>query len=124
MFIDFSVLRNIDFTNKDNLVFLAIIFVLVSIIILLFLFVVITIIKAIKKWIGKLFHKDAKKQNFVQKSGVDSGRYQAQNNSTAAALPTHQLAESPNTTAVRATPTAAGLKRCLPRTATDRKSVV
>lgn len=61
MAIDLSLLENINFANRDNLIFLAIVFVLVIIIFSLFLFIASRIIKRIKKIFSGPSHRRTKK---------------------------------------------------------------
>jgi len=64
--IDFSVFKNIDFTNRDTLIFLSIIFVLAIIIFWIFLLVASKIINGIKRLILSAFNADVKRPKLDQ----------------------------------------------------------
>ena len=65
--IDFSILKNIDLTNKDTLLFLAIFSVIAIVVFLICLFVIAAIIKATKRIIIQIFNFDVKKPKFNQR---------------------------------------------------------
>jgi len=79
MAIDFSILKNIDLTNRENLLFLSIIFVLAVILFWAFLFITAEFIKGIKRLIMMTFNIDAKKPKFNQKNNTDWLRDKIQN---------------------------------------------
>lgn len=70
MTIDFSVFNNIDFTNRDNIIFLFIFLVIVLIIFVIIITVIAKIIKAIKLVVINTFNLDAKKPKFDQGGGA------------------------------------------------------
>ena len=70
MVIDFSLLENINFANRDNLIFLAIIFVLAIIVFSLFLFIAAVIVKRIKKMFAGIFHGRVRKTKKEQAENV------------------------------------------------------
>lgn len=68
---DFSVFKNIDFKNSDNLLFLSIILFLAAFVFLVFFVIVAKIIKIIKKFIVKNFNIDVKEPKLKQKEHAD-----------------------------------------------------
>jgi Na+-transporting methylmalonyl-CoA/oxaloacetate decarboxylase gamma subunit len=77
MNIDFSLFKNIDFTNRDNLLFTGIIFIAVIIILIVFIIVLYNIFKIIKRMWKELFSKRVKKSKVSQVGEVDnSGKLQ------------------------------------------------
>ncbi len=83
MMIDFSLLKNIDFTNTDNLIFLSIFLVIVIIVFFIFIVVLVEIIKVIKKAIIKIFNIDTEKTEF----GIKESTNQLQDNKEAEKRP-------------------------------------
>ncbi|MCX6723870.1 MAG: hypothetical protein NT155_01690 [Candidatus Staskawiczbacteria bacterium] len=71
MAIDFSILKNIDLSNRDNLIFLSI-FLVAAVIIISVVFIIISkIIKALRKIIIKIFGADVKKAKFNKKQSTE-----------------------------------------------------
>ena len=68
MVIDFTFLRDIDFTNRENILFLFVFSILAIIIILVFISIVKKIFKAAKRIIIRLFNIDVRKPKFDKKS--------------------------------------------------------
>lgn len=68
MSVDFSLLKRIDFTNTDNIIFLSVIFVLGLIVFFVFLFILVKIVGVIKKLIRRIFSTDSRKPKFNQKT--------------------------------------------------------
>jgi hypothetical protein len=66
MVVDFSLLKNIDFTNPENLLFLFIFLVVVIIIFSVF----IVIVKTLIRLIAKIFGLDVKKPKFDKKENA------------------------------------------------------
>jgi len=74
MAFDLSSLQNIDFTNSENLVFLAIIFVLAAIFVSLLAVFLAGVAKIIKKFTARLFGIDVKRPEFDRKDNTDLAR--------------------------------------------------
>jgi len=81
--IDFSLLKNIDFTNTDNLIFLSIFLVIVIIVFFIFIVVLAEIIKVVKKAIIKIFNINTEKPEF----GIKESTNQLQDNKEAEKRP-------------------------------------
>ena len=64
---DFSFLSNIDFTNKENLLFLAVVLIIAVIVLAIIFLVLYEIIKIIRKLIRKIFGIEAKKPKLNKK---------------------------------------------------------
>lgn len=77
MSFDFSILQDIDFTNKENLLFLALFLLLGIIIFFVIIFIIAKIIKAIQTVIRRLyvgmFHPEVRAPSFTRKEGVGGG---------------------------------------------------
>ncbi|MCX6722931.1 MAG: hypothetical protein NT094_02565, partial [Candidatus Staskawiczbacteria bacterium] len=82
MNIDFSLFKNIDFTNRDNLLFSGIIFIAVIIILIVFIIILNNIFKLIKKIYKEIFSRRVKKIKENQKGEVvDAEKLQTENKS-------------------------------------------
>jgi hypothetical protein len=75
---DVSIFKNINLTSPENIIFLAIISVLIIIVLFIFLFVFVKIIKIIRKLIKAVFSA-IKKPKLKQKVAADLPKKQAQN---------------------------------------------
>lgn len=71
MTVDFSVFKNINLANTDNLLFLSIFLVIVIIVFVVVIIVIAKIIKAVRGWIMRAFNVDAKKPKFNQGNNTD-----------------------------------------------------
>jgi len=69
--IDLSILKNIDFSDKDNLLFLSIFLVIAVVVFFIFIVIAVEIVKAIKKVTIRIFNIDVKKPKFNQKGNTD-----------------------------------------------------
>ena len=70
MVFDLSILKNIDFTKPDNLIFLCVIFVLAIFVLFLIFFVLAKIIRVIKIFLKRVFKKGNEKSKFIQEENV------------------------------------------------------
>ena len=70
MFIDISLLKNIDFTNKDNLLFLSVFVVLAIIFFWIFVVIIKKIIRFIERLIVVTFNMDVRKPKFDKKNST------------------------------------------------------
>jgi len=67
MLIDFSVLKTIDFTNKDNLIFLSIFLILILIVFFILFEIIAGIVRFFRRLFIKIFGAEAKKAKLNQK---------------------------------------------------------
>jgi len=80
MTVDFSILKNIDFANSDNLLFLFIVLIILGFILLVLVFLIVKILKMVKRVFARLFRiavkkpKISKEENTVQASQVQRGQ--------------------------------------------------
>lgn len=72
MAFDLSILSNIDFSNRDTLIFIAIFFVIFLAIIFAVIFIFQEVIRNIKKLIIRTFNIDVKRPDFDQKIHIES----------------------------------------------------
>ncbi|MEI7424807.1 MAG: hypothetical protein WCK10_01665 [Candidatus Staskawiczbacteria bacterium] len=70
MSLDFSLLQNIDFINKDNIIFLSILLIIAIIFIIIFWWTVLELIKIIKRTIIRILNIDLKPK-FDKKNSTD-----------------------------------------------------
>ena len=93
MGIDFSTLKNIDFTNPENIFFLFIISVIAIIVISIFVFLVVKTVKVTKKVAVRLFNIEVKKPILRQKNNADSS-FQVQGNRETGVAQKQRIVES------------------------------
>lgn len=71
MLVDISLLKNIDFKNTDNLIFLSIFLLIAIVIFIIFVVIVKKIIRMIKRLVARIFNIDVKKPKFDKKESTD-----------------------------------------------------
>ena len=71
MSIDFSIFKNIDFTNTENLLFLFIFLILLLIVFLIVILILNKVRKILKRLLARIFNIDAKKPQFSKGENTD-----------------------------------------------------